>query len=52
MRWSPLGGPNEEDEGKPVADIEGEDDLLGTVARDAKAPYYHALFFTTLSTHI
>ena len=29
VRWSPLGGPNEEDEGKPVADIEGEDDLLG-----------------------
>ena len=29
MRWSPLGGPNEEDENKPVADIEGEDDLLG-----------------------
>jgi len=29
VRWSPLAGPNEEDEGKPVPDIDGEDDMLG-----------------------
>mmetsp|Transcript_5555 Transcript_5555/g.5738 ORF Transcript_5555/g.5738 Transcript_5555/m.5738 type:complete len:1029 (+) Transcript_5555:142-3228(+) len=27
--WTPLAGPNEEDEKKPVPDIDSEDDLLG-----------------------
>ena len=29
VRWVPLAGPNEEDEGKPVLDVESEEDLLG-----------------------
>lgn len=29
VRWTPLAGPNEEDFGKPVRDVESEDDLIG-----------------------
>jgi len=29
VRWHPLGGPNEDDENKPIRDIDSEDDLLG-----------------------
>jgi hypothetical protein len=29
VKWFPLAGPNEEDEGKPPADIESEEDLIG-----------------------
>lgn len=29
VRWTPLAGPNEEDENKPVRDVESEEDLLG-----------------------
>lgn len=25
VRWFPLAGPNEEDEGKPIPDVESED---------------------------
>eukprot|EP01038_Epipyxis_sp_PR26KG_P007613 gene7613-10366_t len=29
LKWVPLAGPNEEDENKPIIDIESEDELLG-----------------------
>lgn len=29
VRWVPLAGPNEEDFGKPVRDVESEEDLIG-----------------------
>lgn len=29
VRWIPLAGPNEEDEGKALADIDDENDLIG-----------------------
>ena len=27
--WTPLAGPNEEDEKKPIEDVESENDLIG-----------------------
>ena len=29
VRWTPLGGPDEGDENKPIMDVNTEEDLLG-----------------------
>ena len=29
VRWVPMAGPSEEDEGKPPRDVDSEDDLIG-----------------------
>lgn len=47
VRWKPLGGPNEEDERKPIAEIYNEEDLIGkpwtyqlTIQRAADLPVF------------
>mmetsp|Transcript_8034 Transcript_8034/g.13361 ORF Transcript_8034/g.13361 Transcript_8034/m.13361 type:complete len:1045 (-) Transcript_8034:212-3346(-) len=54
VRWTPLAGPDEADEGKPVPDIESEEELIGKpwtyqleIKRSANLPLFCSMAYVS-----